>query len=137
MYNRVVRRLAVLEETAHNYNVNTVRAWNNNQALSDYEYFIGLQEDAIFVGLTSQISVISTDGNPRVSVAVNSTTVEYGGYGIALIGGVASHRARGGSALAIMPSLGYSFVCAVEASSAGTAPGATFAYILLEGIIQA
>ena len=136
MHNRRVRSLLVSNGTSHNYNSATVRAFNNDQANSDFEYFMGLVEDAVSVNVTGQMSTIATDGNPRISIGTpNSTSAELGG-GVAKSNGFVG-RIRGGSGLNPMPSLGYSFICIVETSSVGTAPGATFETATLSGAIQA
>lgn len=135
MDNRRLRRLAVTDSNAHNYNVATVRAWNNNQAAADFEYFVGWVEDAITLNLTGQFLRVSTDGNPRISIAVNSTTTELGLFGIATT--TLAARLRGGSSAVIMPSLGYSFACVVEFSTVGTAPGVSFESMALHGEILA
>ncbi len=136
MYNRRLHSLLVVNSTAHNYNTATARPFNNSQANSDIEFFVGLVEDAIPLNLTGQLNRASTDGAPRISIsAINSTTTENSIYGIAVT--ALTGRLRGGSGVSIYPTLGYSFVCIMEFSTAGTAPGTLFEAAALSGNIWA
>lgn len=134
-YNRRSRRLVIENATSHNYNVATVRAFNNDQPNSSVQYIVGLQENDMAFLLTGQLIRAASDGNPRISFGVNSTTSELGAYGVAVTGFVG--RLRAGSSVQITPSLGYSYICALEFSTVGTAPGTLFEAALLNSSIMA
>lgn len=134
MYNRKPRRGTVTESTAHNYNVATIRAWNNASSAAKLEYFIGLVEDIIELPLNAQISRISTDGNPRSRIGIGSTITELAGSGIAI---TTVGRTGAGAFSEVYPSLGYNYAVILEFSTAGTAPGATFETATLNAVIQA
>lgn len=53
-YNRVLRRLFVQDENAHNYTTGTWRSWNGNAAIR-WEFITGVLENPLDIGLTSQI----------------------------------------------------------------------------------
>lgn len=135
MYNRVPRRLKIENSTSHNYNVATIRPFNNDQANSEVESFIGLVEDSITIELMAQLNRAATDGAPRIRFGVNSTNTEFGFYGLAV--SAITGRITGGAVAEIIPSLGYSFYCITEFSTAGTAPGTSFEAAAINGVIQA
>ena len=123
MYNRRARALVIENGTVHNYNTAAVRPVAGSLVNSEVEMFIGVVEDNIDASLAAQILRVATDGNPRVSIGVNSASVEYGNYGLAI---TVVGRVRGGSSANVTPNLGYNFISMLEFSSAGTPPGALF-----------
>jgi hypothetical protein len=125
MYHRVHKPLTVTNLTTHNYNVNILRPFNNSQANSDFEWFVGLVEDAIYANVNGQLVRAATDGAPQITWGLNSTTTPAGSIsGIAV--SALTGRLRGGAGYSIFPALGYNFACILEASTAGTAPGVSF-----------
>lgn len=124
MYNRRRRTGRVVNNSSHDYNTATIRAFNNDQANSDVEHFVGLVEDAIDISVFGQIFRSSLDGSLRIRFGINSTTTEYSGLGLAIT--ELTGRITSAATTPYMPSLGYSFYCVTEHSTAGTAPGGTF-----------
>lgn len=120
-YNRCARRCIVFEGTAHTYNTGTWRAWNNNQANADFEFVIGVIENAIDFHLSAGFGArVSTDGNPGVSIGLNTTTGSSSNE--ALFWGILGFGNLGFSDT-LLPRLGYNYACVVEYTFAGaTAP---------------
>jgi hypothetical protein len=127
MYNRCARPLFRYNGTSHNYNATTVQPFNNDSANSSVEWLTGLGENSVSLAVSGQITRAATDGHPRIGVSLNTSAppVELTGIaGMAFTGLVG--RMRGGGSTVQYPAVGYNFATICEASSAGTAPGATF-----------
>lgn len=129
-YNRVAFDMFSQEGGAsHTYSTATWRQWNNSSSYR-LEYFVGVLEDAptfsIFGG-------VSGTGDPRISLAFNSTTSptpSAGMYciGTALSGGISMTARRGTET-----TLGYNYVTALQYTGSGTG---TYDKLQLTGTVR-
>lgn len=119
MYNRKARAMIIENGSVHSYNTAVARPFNGSLINSEVEMFIGTVEDTINAALSAQMTRDSTDGNPRISLGINSASVEFGAYGLAVGNGLVG-RVRGGSTADVTPNLGYNFISILEFSTAGS-----------------
>ena len=132
MYNRRRRLSSQTNGSSHNYNVNTVRPFNNDAANSNIEMFIGLVEDVVEVSVFGQLLRAATDGAPRIRMGVNTTTAESSIVGLAV--SAITGRITSQGTLLLYPSLGYSYYVITEATTVGTAPGTAFESAIISAI---
>jgi len=126
--NRRMRRLQIMDQATHTYNVATWRAYNNSLA-NRVEFVIAIEEDAISGTLFAQ-----TNSNGYVGVNVDAT--DGSGIMVKCVGTAANADVWAGSAPNYFPANpGYHFFQAIE--WAGGGPASNFTGMVLGGIVNA
>lgn len=131
-YNRAPKRLAVGNDTSHTYNSGTFRPFNNDAANSQVQLVVGVVEGWLnCLNLGNMSRALSTDGQPIMSIAINSTATPGGGrlQMSNFVGGVRVTLVDN-----MLPVAGYNYIVAMESCTPGTA-GATFAGCQVQAIL--
>lgn len=115
-YNRVPRALRVANNTSHTYSTATWRAFNNDQANSDFEFIVGVAEQSI--SPVYGFSITESAGNTGVGgIGYDVTNAQSGEFNL---GTAATFQWVGTATGLFTPAEGYHFICLVEISLAGT-----------------
>jgi hypothetical protein len=130
-YNRLERRLELIDSTGHDYNTGAWRPWNNDAAILT-AYIIGVVEDSVLVTAVIEMSRdAANDGFPAVRLYQNAGAI--GNHTILNVVDVYTNR-NTNTAVAD-PRAGYNFYNVYEFTFAGVA-APTFAHFTLGARIR-
>ena len=130
-YNRLERRLELIDSTSHDYNTGAWRAWNNDPTILT-AYIIGVVEDSVLATAVIEMSRDATnDGFPAVRLYLNAGAI--GTHTILNV--VAVYTNRNTNTAVADPRAGYNFYNVYEFTFAGVA-APTFAHFTLGARIR-
>ena len=110
-YNRLPMLVTKVDATSHTYGTATYRYWNNNTA-NKVEFCIGVVESPIYYGINMDTTA-GASATAYVVAAINATSNP--GPIAAISTGI---RSRGYQRDAVMPTVGYNYISALEYATA-------------------